>query len=425
MFSMGSLSFFQKAPLKPLKPHKPLNLQIPISCLCVKNSMEVPATASITNFEFKDLMETFTVEVQKAENRPLNVPLIAPFIIASSRLDKVENVAIRIELKDGCVGWGEAPILPFVTAEDQPTAMAKAKEACEVLKSSSAMTLGAVLGQIAGVLPGHQFASVRAGVEMALVDAVAKSIGIPLWRLFGGASNTITTDITIPIVSPAEAHALATKYHKQGFKTLKLKVGKNLKADIEVLQAIRAAHPDCSFILDANEGYRPEEAIEVLARLHEMGVTPVLFEQPVHRDDWEGLGRVSHYAKSKYGVSVAADESCRSLADVKKIVEEELADVVNIKLAKVGVLGALEIIELARASGLYLMIGGMVETRLAMGFAGHLAAGLGCFKFVDLDTPLLLSEDPVLEGYEVLGAVYKFTNSTGHGGFLYWENIAW
>ncbi|KAK8530904.1 hypothetical protein V6N12_013402 [Hibiscus sabdariffa] len=395
--------------------------------------MQATVPSSATNLGFKNLLETFTVEVRSAENRPLNVPLIAPFTIATSRLDKVENVAIRIELKNGCVGWGEAPILPFVTAEDQPTAMAKAKEACEMLRSCSFMTLGALLGEICDLLPGHQFASeglmcfirlllqlkVRAGVEMALIDAAAKSIGVPLWRLFGGASNTI------PIVSPAEAAALASKYHKQGFKTLKLKVGKNLKADIEVLQAIRAAHPDCSFILDANEGYRPEEAIEVLEKLHEMGVTPVLFEQPVHRDDWEGLGCVSHFAKSKYGVSVAADESCRNLADVKKIVQGELADVVNIKLAKVGVLGALEIIDLARASGLDLMIGGMVETRLAMGFAGHLAAGLGCFKFVDLDTPQLLAEDPVLDGYEVLGAVYKFTNATGHGSFLNWENVAW
>ena len=111
-----------------------------------------------------------------------------------------------------------------------------------------------------------------------------------------------------------------------------------------------------------------------------MGVTPVLFEQPVHRDDWEGLGHVSNVARDKYGVSVAADESCRSLVDVKKIVEGNLANVINIKLAKVGVLGALEIIDAARAAGLDLMIGGMVETRLAMGFAGHLAAGLGCFK---------------------------------------------
>lgn len=364
------------------------------------------------------------MDVQRAENRALNVPLIAPFTIASSRLERVENVAIRIELSNGCVGWGETPILPGVTAEDQSIAMAKAAEACQLLKKSPVMTLCSLLEEIGRSLPGHEFASVRAGVEMAVIDAVANSIGVPLWRLFGGVSNTITTDITIPIVSPAEAAELASKYGNQGFKTLKLKVGKNLKADIEVLQAIRKAHPECLFILDANEGYKPKEAIEVLEKLHEMGVTPVLFEQPVHRDDWEGLGHVTHIAKDKYGVSVAADESCRSLDDVKKIVQGNLADVINIKLAKVGVMGALEIIELARTSGLSLMIGGMVETRLAMGFAGHLAAGLGCFKFIDLDTPLLLSEDPVFEGYHVLGAVYKFTNARGHGGFLHWDNIA-
>ncbi|KAJ4831572.1 hypothetical protein Tsubulata_044127 [Turnera subulata] len=431
-------------PVSLFRHPKPLNPQKPVYKLraVTKPTMEdasKPDKDSI--FGFKRLMESMIVEVKRAENRPLNVPLIAPFTIASSRLDRVENVAIRIELSDGCVGWGEAPILPFVTAEDQPTAMAKAKEACELMKSCPPLFLGSVFEMIAGVLPGHEFASVRAGVEMALIDAVAKSVGVPLWRLFGGASDSLTTDITvqflslcgdfpderclliwlvvnIPIVSPAEASELASKYCKQGFKTLKLKVGKNLKADIEVLQAIRMAHPGCLFILDANEGYNSEEAIEVLQKLHEMGVTPILFEQPVHRDDWEGLGKVTLVAKGKYGISVAADESCRSLVDVKKIIKGNLADVVNIKLAKLGVMGALEIIQEVRAAGLDLMIGGMVETRLAMGFAGHLAAGLGFFKFVDLDTPLLLSEDPVHGGYEVSGAVYKFTNATGHSGYL-------
>ncbi|KAG6675755.1 hypothetical protein I3842_15G119500 [Carya illinoinensis] len=366
--------------------------------------------ATTSSFGFKNLMDTFTVDVHRAENRLLNVPLIEPFTIASSRMERVENVAIRIELRNGCAGWGEAPILPFVTAEDQSMAMSKATEACEFLKLSPAMTMGSVLAEIGGILSGYEYASVRAGVEMAMIDAVATSIGVPLWRLFGGVSNTITTDITIPIVSPAEAAELAAKYCKQGFKTLKLKVGKNLKADIEVLQAIRGAHPECLFILDANEGYKAKEAIEVLDQLH---------------DDWEGLGHVTQIAKDKYGVSTAADESCRNLVDAKKIVQEKLADVINIKLAKVGVVGALEIIELARASGIHMMIGGMVETRLAMGFAGHLAAGMGCFKFIDLDTPLLLLEDPVHEGYEVSGAVYRFTNARGHGGFLHWDNIAW
>lgn len=113
-----------------------------------------------SNCSLKTLKQTFTVDVKKAENRPLNVPLISPFTIASCRLDQVKNVAVRIELSDGSVGWGEAPILPRVTAEDQATAMVKAREACEILKRIPAMGLGSVLEEIACVLPGHQFASV-------------------------------------------------------------------------------------------------------------------------------------------------------------------------------------------------------------------------------------------------------------------------
>jgi L-alanine-DL-glutamate epimerase-like enolase superfamily enzyme len=106
------------------------------------------------------LLETFTVDVHRAENRPLNVPLIAPFTIASSKLEKVENVAIRVELSNGAVGWGEAPILPFVTAEDQNIAMVKASEACRFLLKCPALTLGSMLTEISDILPGHQFASV-------------------------------------------------------------------------------------------------------------------------------------------------------------------------------------------------------------------------------------------------------------------------
>ncbi|KAJ0264372.1 Dipeptide epimerase [Hirschfeldia incana] len=383
------------------------------------NSQNPPKPLLAIAIGFKTLTENFTVKVHKAENRELNVPLLSPFTIASSRLDSVGNVAIRIELNNGgCVGWGEAPILPSVTAEDQPTAMLKAREACELLIELPEMKLGHVLDEIGGILPGHRFSSVRAGVEMAMIDAAAKSVGVPLWKLFGGASTTITTDITIPIVSPAEASKLAAKYRGEGFKTLKLKVGKNLKADIEVLQAIREVHPTCSFILDANEGYKTEEAVEVLEKLHEMEVTPVLFEQPVHRDNWEGLRHVTRVAKERFGVSVAADESCRDLADLKRIIKDDVVDVVNIKLAKSGILEALEVIELARSSGIELMIGGMVETRLAMGFSGHLAAGIGCFRFIDLDTPLLLAGDPVQGGYKASGAVYEFTDEGGHGGYL-------
>ncbi|KAL8124032.1 hypothetical protein AgCh_011877 [Apium graveolens] len=330
-------------------------------------------TVTSTNIGFKNLVETFMVNVKRAGKKALNVPLVSPISGATLRIEKVGNVAIRIELVDGSVRWGEAPILQPITAEDQPLAMAKVADICEFLRNTPAMTLGLLLEEIGRILPGHAYTSVRAGVEMALIDAVSYSIGMPLWKVFSGVSNTI------PFVSSLEAAQLASHHSKKGFKTLKLKVGKNLNGDIEVLQAIRAAHPYCLFILDANEV---------------MKLSPVLFEQPVHKDDWEGLGHVTRIAKEKYGVSVAADESCRSLADVKKIVE-----------------------------GLHLMIGGMVGTRIAMGFAGHLAARLGCLKFIDLDAPHHLSEDPVIEGCEVYGPTYTFTNARGSGAFLHWDNI--
>lgn len=111
-----------------------------------------------------------------------------------------------------------------------------------------------------------------------------------------------------------------------------------------------------------------------------MAVRPILFEQPVHKDDWNGLAFVRDVARDKYGIDVAADESCQTLIDVQKVVQENIVDIINIKLAKFGVLGALRVIEIARKSGLNLVIDSLVETRLAIGFAGHLACGLGCFK---------------------------------------------
>lgn len=126
-----------------------------VSAFSAKTATPAPATMG-----FKNLTDTFTVNVQRAESRTLNVPLIAPFTIASSKLERVENVAIRVELSNGCVGWGEAPVLPFVTAEDQSTALAKAGEACEALLRCRSVALGVVLSEIGEILPGHEFASV-------------------------------------------------------------------------------------------------------------------------------------------------------------------------------------------------------------------------------------------------------------------------
>jgi L-alanine-DL-glutamate epimerase-like enolase superfamily enzyme len=168
-------------------------------------------------------------------------------------------------------------------------------------------------------------------------------------------------------------------------------------------------------IADANGGFSLAEAHGFLDALAKAGMHLDLFEQPVAREALGAMGEI----RRRGDTLVAADESCRSLEDAKRIVEREAADVLNIKLAKSGVLGGMAIHRLARESQLGLMIGGMVETRIGMGFAAHFAAGLGGFDWIDLDTPQLLAEDPVLGGTPYNGPIWQIQDGLfGHGALL-------
>jgi len=352
-------------------------------------------------------------QITRIEARVLNASLKAPFAIAGTRLDAVRNVAVRLDLDSGASGWGEIPILPTVTPEDQDSALDAARRGALEWTGRDALRwrpLVADLGRALAETP-----TVRAGMEMALFDALARNWNIPLFALFGGAANRVVTDITIPICAAEEARRLAAEYRALGFTTLKTKVGGDVDADIERVRAIREGHPTSDLILDANEGYDVAQTLAVLRTLRRKGLEPALLEQPLPRDDRDGQAQLVREA----GVPVAADESCRSSEDALRIARDRLAHVINIKLAKCGVTQALEIVAIARASGLGLMIGGMVETRLAMGFSAHLAAGTGAFRWIDLDTPMLLAEDPVLHGYTADGPRYDLGHiAAGHGGEL-------
>lgn len=353
------------------------------------------------------------LEIRHVTVHSLNVPLIAAFNTATSDLAMINNLAIAIELRDGSTGWGEVPILPPLTAEDHATASALLEHEAEFLTGKDSGQWRRIAAELRERLP--KYAAVRCGLEMALVDALAKSWRIPLFRFFGGYTDFVVTDITIPICAAAEAERLARQYRHDGFRIIKTKIGRDIDGDIERILAIRRGYPRCQLLLDANTGYTVDEALQVLKTLRRHNIEPVLLEQPVAHDDWEGLGRLA----CGPGVPVAADESCRTPQDAIRIARDNLAQVINIKLAKCGVVEALEIAAIARASGIGLMIGGMVETRIAMGFSAHFAAGLGGFDWIDLDTPLLLSHDPVQGGYIAEGARYRLdVGGYGHGAEL-------
>lgn len=344
---------------------------------------------------------TSPTRIVACEFSPLDVPLLEPFIIATGRLDSVRNVLVRVTLANGVVGYGEAAPFEAINGENQATILATLASCRGLVIGQDAAHFRQIAQTVKGVFRVQTAA--RAGLEMAILDAVLRTWGVPLYRYLGGASDQVVTDMTVPIVPPSDAHRLALDIRSRGIRVIKTKVGKNIDQDLARLSAIREAYPECELILDANAGYTASEALHVLDRLQRHDIIPILFEQPCAEHDWAGMRLVT----LRSHVAVAADETVRTVADALRVAQEGAAHVINIKLMKSGVLEALDIIAIAKAAHLGLMIGGMIETKLAMTCSAHIAAGLGGFRYIDLDTPMLLAENPFVGGYEQSGAIYN------------------
>jgi len=342
--------------------------------------------------------------IQSVQVEPLTIPLLEPFTIATGGVTEARNVLITITLRDGSVGYGECAPFPPSTGESQETALAAAQACAELLRGRDAAHWRALSKLLKSVF--YAQATVCAGMEMALLDALTRSHDMPLYVFFGGASTQVETDISIPLVAPERAYQLAEDALIKGITSIKVKVGGNLQDDVERVEAIREGAPGLPITLDANQGYTPDEALLCLEALDDRDIRPLMIEQPVHKDDFEGLRYVTQHSS----VPVFADESASSAAAAARLIAMGAVSGINIKLMKTGVVESLDIAALCRATHTQLMIGAMIESRLAISFAAHFVAGLGNFRYIDLDTPMLLATDPFVGGYEQKGGIYDLSS---------------
>lgn len=341
----------------------------------------------------------------------LDVPLLEPFGIATGAQHVANNVLVRVVLEDGTLGLGEAAPFPAVNGETQARVLARLPDAASALEGLPVERYRVVAHAAREVL--RETPSALAAVETAVLDALCRSAGLSLWSFFGAAEPELCTDITIPTGSADHARESARRAVRSGFRTLKVKVGGGaLEADQRRLAAIVEAAPEARLVLDANASLAATEALALLEGLGTQRDRVALFEQPTAADDLDGLRVVRERGR----VRVAADESARSAADVARLASAGAVDVVNVKITKTGVVEAWDIVLAARALGLGLMIGGMVETELAMTTSACLAAGVGGFDFVDLDTPLFLGPRPLRGGFEQDGPRLRLSGvRPGHG----------
>lgn len=342
--------------------------------------------------------------------RALDVPLIEPFAIATGAQAVANNILVELHLADGTRGYGEAAPFPAVTGETQASSLAALAALRPRLLNRDVRQWRALALDLKAAAPGA--AAARCAIEAAMLDALTKQAQLPLWAFFGGAQTELETDMTITAGTVEHAAQSARAIATRGINTIKIKIGGVPEQDLERIAAIHAAVPAAPLILDGNCGYAADSALRLLEQLRQRSISIALFEQPVTRHDIAGLARVTRDG----GVPVAADESVTTAADALHIAYEQAASVVNIKLMKAGIVEALAIAEICKAAGLGLMIGGMVETALAMNVSAHFAAGLGGFSFVDLDTPMFMAEQPLRGGWIQSGGRLSLAHvAAGHG----------
>lgn len=323
------------------------------------------------------------------------------------------NVLATVELEDGTRGYGEAAPLPPYNGETQADAL-------QALASAQGWIVGrdarewrecaAEFRRSRRVKSG----SAQCALEMALLDALTKHDRMPLWRYFGGKGTELETDMTVTTGTAEQAQADARDIRARGIRLIKVKVGGagGPKHDLARLRAIYDVAPDSPLILDGNAGLSRSDAAELVRGLKAANITPALLEQWLAKDDLEGM-RALH---EESGWAVAADESVTSRADAERVAATGAAQFINIKLMKDGLATAHEIVEVAHANRLGLMIGGNVESILAMTTSACFAAGCGGFTYSDLDTPLFLATNPFQGGYALTGGLISVAHITaGHG----------
>lgn len=337
--------------------------------------------------------------------------LTRPYKIFNKTFDKVENCIVKIKLENGIVGLGVAA--PGNSISNETT------EDCE--KALAPDNLTGLLNKSIYQLPAHcryleqalpTTPAARAAVDIALHDAYAQLCKLPLVEILGRAQDALPTSITIGIKSIEDSIIEAKEYASRGFKIFKIKLGKNVEKDVEMVHRLKEAVPkDIKLRVDANQGYKLIELLQFMQQTEKLQIE--LIEQPLSVENFHQLQHLSNPFKAR----IAADESIQNMTDAFHLIQpKSLCGIFNIKLMKCGgIYGAKKIAEIANLADIDLMWGCMDESIISIAAALHVALSYQHTKYLDLDGSLDLANDVVTDGFILKDGVMRLTDKPGLG----------
>lgn len=340
----------------------------------------------------------------------VQIPLWTPFTISCGGMDSADNILLFATDAEGRVGVGEAAPFPVLTHDDAARSLA----VCNALGAElGGRSPDAALQRLTEELwpeAARQSITACVGIELALWDLLAQQHSLSLSELWRGhqqnggfgipeigttpestmPATAVWTDITLPIMDPGSVRTFWSRFAAHGFPYIKVKVGSGSVAeDVDrILQFQRDCVPSARFSVDGNQAYQIDSALELLRQLEQAGITPLLFEQPLPADDWDGMIQLT----ARSPVPICADETVTTLPHAKRLLQERAAHMLNLKFMKSGVRETLAIIELAKKAQLPMQIGGMVESEVAMTASLHAVCSTSAIAYCDLDTPFFFAQ---------------------------------
>lgn len=335
---------------------------------------------------------------------------MVPFTIATGTMDHAQNLFIRIHTSEGITGVGECSAFPMIVGETQATCFEMAKDFARLWKNKSASDIDARLQELDLFTAGNYTA--KSAFDLALYDIAAKKANQPLYQYLGGERKPIESDLTIGIDTPEKMAQTAKEFVAKAVNIIKVKLGKNPADDIERIRQIREAIGyNTQLRIDANQGWSYEDAVTALTAL---GPYDIQFcEQPMRRWNDELLPALCKLSP----IPVMADESVFTHHDAERIIRNNACASINIKFAKSGgIHEALKINDVAEKNQIPCMMGGMLESRVALTAKVHFAMAKNNVKFYDLDTCLIGHiEDPVTGGVTYQGMQLQLSDAPGIG----------
>ncbi|MEY3321632.1 MAG: hypothetical protein RLZZ417_1215 [Bacteroidota bacterium] len=323
----------------------------------------------------------------------MNIPLKYPFVISLETITSAQNVLVRLETHSGLFGYGECSPYEKIHHETQDSCLHFAKQIAPKLMGVNPWDIISWQKAINDHLEGQN--CIKSAFDMALYDLSAQIAGLPLYAYLGGNNRKLMfTDMTVGIDSPENMATEAKKYVEDSFPAIKIKLGTNFHDDVQRVKSVREAiGKDIPLRIDANQGWDVQTALEILKEIVPFGVE--YCEQPVKATLFKDMAHLHQESP----IPIMADESLFDPNDALELIRQNACSGFNIKISKAGGIRSAQLSALfAETAGMKCQVGCFSESRLGITALAHFALAHDAIVNFDMDSPFMLSQDPIEGG---------------------------